>query len=587
MADFKIALGLDLEDNAKAQLQSLIKSVSDSADPIKIKVDTNDALRRLKSVQKILKELNKGANIKVNMGMRYTQNGTSSSVSSGGGSNINGGNTGYARDDVRSITTASEATSRMVSMYRELGRLRASMPALFDSKDATLIATVEQRINALNQDLVYLRTNWDNAISDEQFRRVSNTMEQVNQKVHEAKAKITDLGNAISANLGGNITAEFKSITSSMNQLTTVSDKLKTDFASLNTLFNTMGTHKANGDVEKLVGTYKEYEAVLKSVKSQIKDTQKASANKDILSFDKQKLSNNIDIWLQKNSNSASEFGAILNEIKGKIQSADRLQLNGLAREFDLVKQKAQLMGKTGLTFGDTIKQQWQQLRGYFTLYDAYSVAKRAVTSMFQEVNKVDMSMSGLYRVTDLTTEQYSEMFSSMTENAKQYGLVLNELIDGATEWAKLGFDGQMASDLGEISGRYQVVADTDAETATSNLVTAYKGFEDELLEMYDGDTVQAVEYISDVFNKIGNEYAISAEAIGSSLTRSASALSLGNVSFQQAVGLISAISEVTNDPNKASNALKIISMRLRGKHMFDLTNKCLHTGKVRMLCCV
>lgn len=587
MADFKIALGLDLEDNAKAQLQSLIKSVSDSADPIKIKVDTNDALRRLKSVQKILKELNKGANIKVNMGMRYTQNSTSSSVSSGGIRNIKGGNTGYARDDVRSITTASEATSRMVSMYRELGRLRASMPALFDSKDATLIATVEQRINALNQDLVYLRTNWDNAISDEQFRRVSNTMEQVNQKVHEAKAKITDLGNAISANLGGNITAEFKSITSSMNQLTTVSDKLKTDFASLNTLFNTMGTHKANGDVEKLVGTYKEYEAVLKSVKSQIKDTQKASANKDILSFDKQKLSNNIDIWLQKNSNSASEFGAILNEIKGKIQSADRLQLNGLAREFDLVKQKAQLMGKTGLTFGDTIKQQWQQLRGYFTLYDAYSVAKRAVTSMFQEVNKVDMSMSGLYRVTDLTTEQYSEMFSSMTENAKQYGLVLNELIDGATEWAKLGFDGQMASDLGEISGRYQVVADTDAETATSNLVTAYKGFEDELLEMYDGDTVQAVEYISDVFNKIGNEYAISAEAIGSSLTRSASALSLGNVSFQQAVGLISAISEVTNDPNKASNALKIISMRLRGKHMFDLTNKCLHTGKVRMLCCV
>ena len=37
--------------------------------------------------------------------------------------------------------------------------------------------------------------------------------------------------------------------------------------------------------------------------------------------------------------------------------------------------------------------------------------------------------------------------------------------------------------------------------SAVENLVTAYKGFQDELLSLYDGDAVSAVKYIADIFN--------------------------------------------------------------------------------------
>ena len=55
---------------------------------------------------------------------------------------------------------------------------------------------------------------------------------------------------------------------------------------------------------------------------------------------------------------------------------------------------------------------------------------------------------------------------------------------------------------------------------------------------MYDGDSVKAVEYISDVFNKIGNEFAIDAEQIGVGLTKGASALSVAGNTFQESVSM-------------------------------------------------
>ena len=118
---------------------------------------------------------------------------------------------------------------------------------------------------------------------------------------------------------------------------------------------------------------------------------------------------------------------------------------------------------------------------------------------------------------------------------------------------------------MAEISGRYQVVADTDTETAVNNLVTGYKAFENQLLNLYGGDSVKAVEYISDIFNKLGNEYAIDAESVGVALTKSASALQVAGNDIQQASGMITGIAEKTGNAERGSNALKILSLRLRG----------------------
>lgn len=61
------------------------------------------------------------------------------------------------------------------------------------------------------------------------------------------------------------------------------------------------------------------------------------------------------------------------------------------------------------------------------------------------------------------------------------------------------------------------------------------------------------------------NEFAVSAADVGQGLTNSASALSVAGNSIQQSAAMLTGITEVTQDASKAGNALRTLSMRLRG----------------------
>ena len=63
------------------------------------------------------------------------------------------------------------------------------------------------------------------------------------------------------------------------------------------------------------------------------------------------------------------------------------------------------------------------------------------------------------------------------------------------------------------------------------------------------------------------NKYAVSAEQVGAALTKSASALDLAGNTIQESAAMATGITEVTQDSEKAGSALKILSLRLRGKH--------------------
>ena len=60
------------------------------------------------------------------------------------------------------------------------------------------------------------------------------------------------------------------------------------------------------------------------------------------------------------------------------------------------------------------------------------------------------------------------------------------------------------------------------------------------------------------------NNYAVSAEDVGAALTRSASALDLAGNTIQESAAMVTGIAEVTQDPEKAGSALKVLSLRMR-----------------------
>ena len=190
-------------------------------------------------------------------------------------------------------------------------------------------------------------------------------------------------------------------------------------------------------------------------------------------------------------------------DLKAKAEGVDRVTLNGLIRQFKLADKEAEKLGLKTLSLGDRIKSKFKEYAGYFSVAEVFMYAEQALREMFNTVKEIDTAMTGLYRVTDLTSAEYDTLFNNMISSAKEYGATLNDIINATTDWVRAGFDANTALGLAEVTTMYQHISDLDYDTAAENLITAYNGFKDELNGAFDGDQVAAVNYIADIFNEL------------------------------------------------------------------------------------
>lgn len=326
-----------------------------------------------------------------------------------------------------------------------------------------------------------------------------------------------------------------------------------------------------------------QYNAALETVKNQLsivanKERDAATAAKAEASAQKEaaaamqlrskanNLSMSMDAWLKRNSAAAKTFGGQIRSLQAELKSCDATRFSGIQSEFKTITTQAEIIGKTGLSMGDRLKMQFTKLSSYFGAASVIMTGIQAVKEGFQNVLDVDTKLTELYRVTDFTSSQYSDVYDTLTTSAQKYGATLTDLISQTADWSRAGFsDPDTAARLSEITSVYQHIADLDAKTSMENLLTAYKGFEPQLKKQFGGDAAAAVEHIADVYNEIDNNYATTAADIGEAVKRSASALSLAGNSLEETAGMVTGITEVTQDPEKAGNSLKVLSMRLRG----------------------
>lgn len=277
-------------------------------------------------------------------------------------------------------------------------------------------------------------------------------------------------------------------------------------------------------------------------------------------------LSMSMDAWLKRNSAAAKTFGGQIRSLQAELKSCDATRFSGIQSEFKTITTQAEIIGKTGMSMGDRLKMQFTKLSSYFGAASVIMTGIQTVKEGFQNVLDVDTKLTELYRVTDFTSSQYSDVYDTLTTSAQKYGATLTDLISQTADWSRAGFnDPDTAARLSEITSVYQHIADLDANTSMENLLTAYKGFEPQLKKQFGGDAAAAAEHIADVYNEIDNNYATTAADIGEAVKRSASALSLAGNSLEETAGMVTGITEVTQDPEKAGNSLKVLSMRLRG----------------------
>ena len=129
-------------------------------------------------------------------------------------------------------------------------------------------------------------------------------------------------------------------------------------------------------------------------------------------------------------------------------------------------------------------------------------------------------------------------------------------MVEAATEFRKNSFNDSDSAILAKVATTFQNVSDEaiSASESASFIIAQMKAF---------GIEAGNAEHIIDAVNAVSNNYAVSSGQLAKTLGNMSAALSVGNNSFEESLGLLTAGTEVTRNASKVSRALVSIQSRL------------------------
>lgn len=244
---------------------------------------------------------------------------------------------------------------------------------------------------------------------------------------------------------------------------------------------------------------------------------------------------------------------------------------SGLSRQKikmpDQFKQMQKEVGKTNskLTeLGGTIKNRL-----------AVSLLDRAiyggVDAMGAMVNKVfdlDAALTEFKKVSNLSGKELEEYTSQAYKVGKTVAKTGTEMIQASTEFKKSGFSDQQSMELGRIASMYQNVADEElsAGEAANFIVSQMKAYKIEAKD---------AEHIVDAVNAVSNKFAVSSADVATNIGKASSALADGNITYEQSIGMMTGITEITRKGSEAARGL--VSIQSRYNQIIDDSSS---TGK-------
>lgn len=194
----------------------------------------------------------------------------------------------------------------------------------------------------------------------------------------------------------------------------------------------------------------------------------------------------------------------------------------------------------------------------------SYAVGGSLVYGLVREVKEgvstiveLDTALRDLRKVSDLTTQQLSEFTREASKIGTEIGSSTQSVITATEYYSKLGYAIEEATSRAKNASIFSNVADMGIDDASKALITIQKGF--------NLNTLEDMTRIMDVANEVGNNYSSSSKDVADGLQRMGNALSEAGNSYEQAVGIFVAGNASIQDADVVGNAIKTITMRLRG----------------------
>lgn len=283
-------------------------------------------------------------------------------------------------------------------------------------------------------------------------------------------------------------------------------------------------------------------------------------------------LTQRIKAYRQANSKSEKMFGSQYDSMLSQLANPniDLNAYNALNKQFQKMRQEINATNAAGKTLWQTLKEKAGKFVGWMSLTGIISSIWREMRQMVTNVVEIDKAMTNLKKVTDETDATYAKFLKNANQQAKELHSTVTDLVEQVATWSKLGYSLSESQNLAKTSMIYSNVGEVDNTTAVSDLVTVMKAFNIE--------SEKSIRIV-DSLNELGNNFATDAASLGEGLTKSASALNAANNSFEQSIALLTGGTEITQNANEMGSALKVISMRIRGR------NICLRIRKVYTPC--
>lgn len=527
-------------ENLSKELSSIVSEVQSLSKAFG-KVDDSGAKTLLSSIQNIDKSLSElSQNIfNVNKNM-----------------NNMGGNTSGAVKQVENITNESKkAASALEDVAKAQAKINGQKTNISSEKkdafpDKDVSASVESATNSIKEENNILEQNTQKVKENTQAKKENananlnkydKRLDSYNGKVDKYQATINRFNDG--GWTSGTYLENVQAVKNAVHEYETLLNELKGKDASLVT----------SEDISRLDN----YE---KKIKDTIATVTNMSASEKGYNFvSGQKELDKIHKLLAENSKMSSEAKAKIRAYYAEIESGNpSMSLDKIHGEILKIYNAEVEAGRAGRTLWDTLKnsgfhQIAAQMAGMFGVYDVINVVRQGLNT----VRELDTAMTEVRKVSNATETQYASFRDTVSSTAKEIATTNKELLNSSADFLRLGYSLDQASDLAKNATLFVNVGDgVDVTEATEDMITAMKAF-----DIQAEDSIKIV----DDYNQIGNQFALSASDIGEAMKRSASALETGNNSFEQSIGLITAMNEIVQNSENTGNSLKVLSLRLRG----------------------
>lgn len=532
-SDFKQFENLSKElSNIVSEVQSLSKAFG--------KVDDSGAKTLLSSIQNIDRSLSELSQHILNVNKNMSNMGS---------------NTGGAVKQVENISNtyqdAAKEAEKLADAQSKIGQktnISSGMKDAFPDKDVS--ASVESATNSIKEENNVLEQNTQKVKENTQAKeenananlnKYDKRLDSYNGKVDKYQATINRF------NDGGWTSSTYlenvQAVKNAVHEYETLLNKLKGKDTSLVT----------SDDISKLDNYEKKIKETIATV------TNMSASEKGYNFVSGQKELDKIHKLLNENSKMSSEAKSKIKAYYAEIESGNpSMSLDKIHGEILKIYNAEVEAGRAGRTLWDTLKnsgfhQIAAQMAGMFGVYDIINVVRQGINT----VRELDTAMTEVRKVSNATETQYASFRDTVSSTAKEIATTNKELLNSSADFLRLGYSLDQASDLAKNATLFVNVGDgVDITEATEDMITAMKAF--------DIQAENSIKIVDD-YNQIGNQFALSASDIGEAMKRSASALETGNNSFEQSIGLITAMNEIVQNSENTGNSLKVLSLRLRG----------------------